>query len=99
MRAKGLRFGRTGYRKSRLTGKQTEGRSEMVPKHTLGWSREVCGGHTRRSPLGHQGGQSVALGLLHQAARGTSSECALRNVFSSGSTAHLPHQGGDNGLS
>lgn len=45
-----------------------EGRTEMAPKHTLGWSREVCVGNTLRSPMDHWGGQSMALDLFHQAA-------------------------------
>lgn len=99
MKAKGLQFGRTGYRKRRLIGKLTLKAEVKCPKTHTRLEQGGVGGNTCRSPMDHLGGQSVALDLFHQAAWGRSSECALRNVFSSGSTAHLPHLGGDNRLS
>lgn len=41
MKAKGLQFGRTGYRKRRLTGKQTLKAELKWPQNTH-WSKAVC---------------------------------------------------------
>lgn len=85
MKAKGLRLGRAGHRKGRLTGKQVMKAKLKWSKNThhAGAGRCVCG-NTLRSPVDCWGGQRVAWDLLYQTAWG-SSEWALRNVFSPGS--------------
>lgn len=80
MKAKGVRFGRTGYRK-KLTGKQTlKAEVKWSQTHTRLKQGGVCGG-AHVGPLWLTREDSVALDLFHQAACGRSSECALKNVF------------------